>query len=95
MRALVIVLLIMLSSTLEASDYQIRIEIEKKAAELSNCSKERPCLVSVSGKNGEYHAKVRASASVTSYGVLKFLTGSVTFYIFDKNGKLRETKRTT
>lgn len=94
MRALVLVLL-MFSSTLEASDYQMQIKIEKKAAGLSHCSKERPCLVTVTEENGEYHAKVSASASVTGYGVLKFLTGCVTYYDFDKEGKLIRTHPTT
>ena len=94
MRALVLVLF-MFSSTLEASDYQFRVDIEKQAAELSGCSRVKPCLVSVEEKNGEYQVKVSASASVTGYGVLQFLTGCVTYFIFDRDGKLIRTHRTT
>ncbi len=87
------ILLLLIPQALEASD--MTMEIEKKAAKLKACSVDKPCIVSISETEDHYVAKVSSSALITEYGVLKFTTGSITFYIFDKNGQLLETKRTT
>lgn len=89
---LLIILIILIPHILLASE--LAIEIEKKAAALSTCSSDKPCLVSVTEIEDGYKAKVTSSVLITEYGVLKFLPGSVTHYIFEKNGQLLRTHKT-
>ena len=85
--------LLFYSATIYAAEKFIEIEI--KAARLSNCSQERPCSIVVKKNNDNYYVKVSSSSLITDYGVLKYLTGSVTYYTFDLDGNPLGTKRTT
>ena len=87
-----LILILLIPHVIHASD--ITTEIEKKAATLSTCSADKPCMVSVRETEDGHGAKVTKSVHITEYGVLKFLPGSVTNYIFDKNGQLLRTHRT-
>lgn len=85
-------MLLLLPISISASEFTI--EIEKKAAALSGCTKKQPCKITLEKTGNTYTAKVSRSAIITEYGVLKYLTGSTTYYIFDANGYLIKTKRT-
>ena len=69
--------------------------IEIKAAELSSCSITQPCEITIDKKNSAYIVKVKQSALVTEYGVIKYKTGSTTYYKFDDQGQCYEVMRTT
>lgn len=87
-----LILIPLIPHMLLASD--ITMKIEKEAASLSACRVDKPCMLSVRETEDEHVVKVTASVLITEYGVLKFLPGSVTNYIFDKNGQLIRTHRT-
>ena len=71
------------------------LEIERKSAALSICTKELPCEITIE-KNGVFYvAKVKRSAMITEYGVLKYKTGSTTYHTFDDKGVFIESKHTT
>lgn len=90
---LMIVIAFIFSQALEASSFNL--EIEKKAAKLNSCSLERPCMISINKNEDRYIAKVNSFMFITEYGVLKAKAGSITYYIFDLNRKLLETRKTT
>ena len=69
--------------------------IENKAAELNSCSKVQPCIITINKKNKVYFVKVKQSVQVTKYGVLKYKTGSVSYYKFDEKGKYLGFSHTT
>jgi len=71
------------------------LEIERKAAALSSCSRELPCEITIEKNGAFYVAKVKRSAMITEHGALKFKTGSVTYHIFDDKGAFIESKHTT
>ena len=87
-----LILILLIPHIIHASD--ITTEIEKNAAALSSCSADQPCMVSVRDTEDGHSAKVTKCVLITEYGVLKFLPGGVTYYIFDINGKLLRTHRT-
>ena len=88
-----IISVFLFSNAIEASDFTM--EIEKRAASLSGCTIERPCVISIEKTKDQYVAIVRSSSLITEYGVLKFRTGSVTYYTFDMDGQLLGSRRTT
>jgi hypothetical protein len=71
------------------------LKFEKLAAFEANCSKEQPCIISVTKEEEKYVVKVNRSTSITPEGVLKFRAGSVVYYIYNLDGMLEETKPTT
>ena len=74
---------------------ELMLEIEEKAAALSSCTKEQPCEITIEKKSVFYVAKVKRSAIITEYGVLKYTTGSTTYYTFDDEGVFIKSKHTT
>ena len=88
-----LLILLLLPTSINASE--LMSEIEKKSAALSSCTKEQPCEITIE-KNGVFYvAKVKRSAIITEYGVLKYTTGSTTYYTFDDEGVFIKSKHTT
>lgn len=86
------ILLFLIPYMLYASN--ITTNIETKAAMLSSCNTDIPCMVSVRESEDQYIVNVTKSVLITEYGVLKFLPGGVTIYIFDEKGELVRTHKT-
>jgi len=89
----ILLILLLLPTSLNAAEFML--EIEKKAAELSSCSIEQPCEVTVVKEDGLYVVKVKRSAIITEHGVLKYKTGSITYHTFDNKGIYIKSKHTT
>jgi len=86
---------ILLVLPLHVNASELLIEIERKSAELSSCTTEQPCEITVEKSNNKYIAKVKRSVKITKYGVLKYKTGSITYHVFDEKGAYIKTKHTT
>ena len=89
----IILLILILPIQAFASDILVGIEIE--AAKLSSCSAKQPCEITIEKKQSLYVVKVKQSAVITEYGVLKYKTGSTTYHEFDLNGKHLGARHTT
>jgi len=71
------------------------LEIERLAALEANCTKEQPCIISITMDKEKYVVKVNRSTLITPEGVLKFRTGSVIYYIYNSDGSLEMRSPTT
>ena len=89
----ILLLVLILPIQVYASD--ILEEIEKKAAKLSSCSAKQPCEITIEKRQSLYAVKVKQSAIITEYGVLKYKTGSTTYYEFNLKGKHLGARHTT
>jgi len=69
--------------------------IEKKAAKLNSCSKVQPCVITIDKKNNVYFVKVKQSALITEDGVMKYKTGSISYYKFNEKGEYLGVAHTT
>jgi len=90
---LIILLIALFPIQIYASD--VLQDIEIRAAELGSCSVKQPCEITIEKKQSSYIAKVKKSAMTTEYGVLKYKTGSTTYYVFDADGRYLGVKHTT
>jgi hypothetical protein len=71
------------------------MEIERLAASEANCTKDQPCIISITRDKEKYVVKVNRSTLITPEGVLKFRPGSVIYYIYKSDGSLEKRSPTT
>jgi hypothetical protein len=89
----ILLLILILPIQVYASD--ILEDIEKKAAKLSSCSVKQPCEITIEKKELLFVVKVKKSAVITEYGVLKYKSGSTTYHEFDLKGNYLGARHTT
>ena len=82
-----IMMIFLLTSKVVAAS-AIPLQLETKAAQLSDCSLTQPCLVTLEDRDGKHVVKVQKSVIITEHGVLKFTAGSIVYYVFDPKGNL-------
>ena len=71
------------------------LEIERMAALEAICSISKPCGITVTVKEDKYIAKVTKSSFISPQGVLRYKSGSITYYIYNLEGVLLDIRKTT
>jgi len=93
---IIIFFLIFINCFIQAHANQLsELDVRKLAAVEAKCSKEKPCIITITKKENRYMVKVRKSTSITPEGILQFRTGSTIYYIYNSEGILEERIPTT